>query len=149
VGAFTTSILVNPPLTVTGGLPATVNRSQNLPIAWTGGGTDVVVISGTSAVLISGSTTGNNAVYNAAVFTCRTTADKGSFSVPSSILLQLPATPANAATNGTGFSSLSVLTSSTPGPNNGLFTAPLRTGGSIDLGLFVAGIGTLGNPTYQ
>jgi uncharacterized protein (TIGR03437 family) len=149
VGAFTTSILVNPPLTVTGGLPATVNRSQNLPIAWTGGGTDVVVISGTSAVLISGSTTGNNAVYNATVFTCRTTADKGSFSVPSSILLQLPATPANAATNGTGFSSLSVLTSSTPGPNNGLFTAPLRVGGSIDLGLFVAGIGTLGNPTYQ
>jgi len=150
VGAFTTSILVNPPLTVTGGLPTTVNRSQNLPIAWTGGSpTDVVVIQGTSALLISGSTTGNNAVYNAAVFTCRTTADKGSFSVPSSILSQLPPTPPNAAAAGTGFGTLSVLTSSTPSPTNGMFTAPLKAGGTIDLGLFVAGIGTLGNPTYQ
>jgi hypothetical protein len=25
----------------------------------------------------------------------------------------------------------------------------LKAGGNIDLGLFVAGIGTLGNPTYQ
>jgi uncharacterized protein (TIGR03437 family) len=149
VGGFTTSILVNSPLTVTGSLPSTVNRSQNLPIAWTGGGTDVVVIQGTSAVLISGSTSGNNAVYDAALFTCRTTADKGSFSVPSSILLQLPATPANALTAGTGFGSLTVLTSSTPGPNNGMFTAPLKAGGNIDLGLFVAGIGTASTPAYQ
>jgi uncharacterized protein (TIGR03437 family) len=151
VGAFTASINVNPPLTVTGGLPSTVNRSQNLPIAWTGGGSDLVEIVGSSAVLISGSASANNAVYDSATFICTTTADKGSFSVPSSILLQLPATPADAFTNGTGFGSLSVYTSSLPnaGTKNGFFTAPLKAGGNIDFGIFLAGIGTSSLPTYQ
>jgi len=151
IGPFTASILVSPPLTVTGGLPATVNRSQNLPIAWTGGGTALVEIIGSSALLISGSSSSNNAVYTTGTFICTTTADKGSFSVPSSILQQLPPTPANAFTAGTGFGSLAVYSSSLPNAasKNGYFTAPVKAGGNIDYGIFLAGVGTSALTTYQ
>ena len=148
VGAFNASINVNQPLTVTGGLPTTVNRGQNLTLNWTGSGsTDVVVIAGTSTVLASG--TVQSGTYNSGTFTCLTTGDKQTFTVPSSILQQLPATPANAAT-GTAFGTLEVFTVSTPTTGNGLFTAPLTAGGSTDFGLFTAGIGSVSSPTtYQ
>ena len=147
VGVFTSSITIDQPLTVTGGLPSTVIRSQGLPLAWTGGGTDLVLISGTSAVLVSG--TPANGTFNTTTFYCTTTADKGSFTVPSSILLQLPATPANAGTSGSAFSSLSIFTNGVPAAGNGLFSAPLTAGGATDFGLFAAGIGTMSTPTYQ
>jgi hypothetical protein len=109
----------------------------------------LVAITGSSAVLLSGSASGSNAVYDFGTFYCTTTADRGSFSVPSSILQQLPPTPANALTAGTGFGLLSVSTATVPTLNNGLFSAPLTAGGSTDYGIFTAGIGTGGAPTYQ
>jgi uncharacterized protein (TIGR03437 family) len=149
VGVFSARVDVNQPLTVTGGLPTTVVRAQNLPIAWTGGGTDVVAISGSSATLLSGSASAGNAVYDLGTFYCTTTADKLSFTVPSSILLQLPPTPANALTAGTGFGALSVSTSTVPRVGNGLFSAPLTAGGNTDYAVFLAGIGTASAPAYQ
>jgi hypothetical protein len=146
---FSAKVNVNQPLTVTGGLPATVVRAQNLPIAWTGGGSDLVTITGSSAMLLSGSASAGNAVYDFGTFYCTTNADRGSFSVPSSVLQQLPPTPANALTAGTGFGLLSVSTATVPTLGNGLFSAPLAAGGTTDYGIFTAGIGTSNAPTYQ
>ncbi len=151
IGPFTASVNVNTPLTITGSLPSTVNRGQNLAIAWTGGGTDIVEIVGSSSALLSGNPSNNTAVYDSGTFICTTTADKGSFTVPSSILQQLPATPPPTGSTPNGIGTLSVFTSSVPNANakNGFFTAPLRSGGNIDLGLFLAGLGTTATPTYQ
>lgn len=61
----------------------TVNRSQDLNITWTGGGTGLVTIAGTS---VAG--TGNAAI--GAVFTCTAPASLGQFTVPAAVLLALP-----------------------------------------------------------
>jgi uncharacterized protein (TIGR03437 family) len=144
VGAFTARINVNQPLSVTGGLPGTVPRNQGLRLAWTGGGSDQVIIEGTSSVPISGTTQ-----YDSAFFFCTTTADKLSFTVPSSILSQLPATPPDAVNSGVGGGTISIFSTSRPATNNGLFTAPLMAGGNIDNGVFLAGIGAFANTIYQ
>ena len=142
VGHFTASITVNSPLSITGGLPATVNRSQDLTLNWTGGNsTDVVIIAGTSSVLASG--TVSNGTFSSTTFICTTTAGKQTFTVPSSILVELPATPAD------GASVLSVFSTSAPTSGNGVFTAPLTAGGNTDFGLFTAGAGSFATATYQ
>src|SRR5579871_1580426 len=147
VGAFSSSINIHQPLSVTGGLPSTVNRSQNLTLNWTGSGSgDVVIIAGTSSVLVSG--TPQNGTFNTGTFVCTTTGDKQTFTVPSSILLQLPASPAGGAP-GSSVGTLEVFSTSTPTTGNGLFTAPLTAGGNTDFALFTAGIGTTSLPTYQ
>ncbi len=143
IGPFTANITIDQPLTLTGGLPSTVNRAQNLALAWTGGGTDIVLIAGTSSVLISG--TANNGTFNTGTFICTTTADKQTFTVPSSILQQLPATP----TGGTGVGTLAVYTTTVPSTGNGLFSAPLTAGGTTDFALFTAGIGNTATLAYQ
>lgn len=147
VGAFNTSITVDQPLTVTGGLPSTVNRSQNLTVNWTGGtASDIVIIAGSSFVLVSG--TPQNGTYNTGTFICTTTADKQTFTVSSTILQQLPATPSGGAA-GSNVGTLSVFSTSVPTQGNGLFSAPLTAGGTTDYALFTAGIGTSTTPTYQ
>ena len=146
VGSFTASITIDQPLTVTGGLPATVVRSQGLPLAWTGGGTDLVLITGSSSVATSG--TLSSGTVTTGTFTCITTADKLSFTVPSSILQQLPATPVG-ATSSTAGAVLTVFANSVPSSGNGLFSAPLVPAGNIDSGLFLAGIGAFASATYQ
>jgi uncharacterized protein (TIGR03437 family) len=147
VGPFTGSVTIGQPLTVTGGLPSTVNRSQDLNLAWTGGAaSDVVVIAGTSAVLVSG--TPANGTYNSGTFICTTTGDKQSFTVPTAILQQLPATPAGGAA-GSSIATLSVFSTGAPTNGNGLFSAPLTAGGSTDLALFTAGVGNSATPAYQ
>ncbi|HLK49550.1 MAG TPA: hypothetical protein VKT49_15515 [Bryobacteraceae bacterium] len=143
VGPFTASVTINQPLTVTGGLPATVNRSQDLTIAWTGGNSsDAVVIAGTSSILTTG--TVQSGTFNTATFVCTTTAGRQTFTVPSSILQQLQPT-----TGGTSIGVLTVSSTSSPAAGNGLFTAPLKAGGNTDFALFTAGIGTAATPTYQ
>jgi hypothetical protein len=142
IGAFSATINVTQAVTITGGLPATVNRNQDLKLAWTGGGSGLVLIAGTSAALISGSPA--NGTFNTGTFICATTADKQAFTVPSSVLLQLPATPA-----GAGVGALAVYTTSTPAANNGLFSAPLTGGGTTDFSIFTAGIGNSSTPVYQ
>jgi uncharacterized protein (TIGR03437 family) len=101
VGAFNASITVGSPLTITGGLPTTVNRSAGLPLSWTGGNSsDLVEIVGSSSTT-SGS--GLNTVTDVWSFVCTTTAGTGGFTVPSSILQQLPAAALAANGSGGGF----------------------------------------------
>lgn len=90
VGPFSVSVTVNP-LRITGGLPLTVNRNQDLNLSWTGGGSGLVLTAGSPSVLTNG--TMDNGTFHTGSFLCVTTADKRSITVPSSLLLQLPATP--------------------------------------------------------
>jgi uncharacterized protein (TIGR03437 family) len=144
VGSFNASITMGSPLVITGGLPSTVVRASGLPLAWTGGNaSDMVEIIG-----YAGTTTGTGASTStdATEFICTTTAGQGSFTVPASILNQLPAVAASDVTNGTGASFLEVI--STASPAN--FQANLVPSGKpIDLGLFIALSGTGNAPTYQ
>jgi uncharacterized protein (TIGR03437 family) len=139
VGVFDASVTLGAPLTITGGLPAAINRSSGLRLAWTGGNpTDIVSVSGTST-----QTAGAGPTVSADVtaFTCTTTAGQGGITIAPDILQQLPATP-----NG----SLSVFSSVNPtNASSGLFSAPLTAGGRTDAGLFSASFGVSGNPSYQ
>ena len=144
VGAFNTSITMGTPLIVNGGtLPATIVRASGLPLTWTGGNaSDYVEIVGYAGNVTG---TGTNTGIDATEFICTTTAGTGGFTVPASVLNQLPAVSASATTNGTGTSFLEVISSVNPVS----FTAPLKAGGNIDFGAFLAlsGIGSV--PTYQ
>jgi uncharacterized protein (TIGR03437 family) len=137
--AFKASVTLGSPLTVTGGLPNSVTRGAGLTLNWTGGNTtDIVEISGMSGT-VSGS--GTSSVESGAQFVCFTTAGQGTFTVPSSILTQLPAVTAAAISGGTGFGSLFIYSGVNPTSGNGLFSAPLAAGGSIDNSTFLGFVG--------
>ena len=85
VGPFTSTLtLSNPLLTWTNqSAAATVDRAQGLPVTWTGGNPGTYVfITGTSGATGLGLVRG---------FTCMAPVDGGRFTVPSFILLGLPA----------------------------------------------------------
>ncbi|HZT32044.1 MAG TPA: hypothetical protein VFA33_19305 [Bryobacteraceae bacterium] len=147
VGPFQASLTVNAPLTLTNPLPDTVVRSQNLALSWSGGGNDLVAIIGASGTMTGGDT--NNPIYDAGVFVCTTTADKLAFTVPSSVLSQLPATPAATTGIGGGFGMLMVTSTTQTSGGNGVFSAPLTAGGTIDNGLFTSSMGTMKTTSYQ
>lgn len=135
VGKFTASMTLGSPLTIT--LPATVNRSQSLALNWTGGAsTDLVTIVGSSSGAAGGTTQ----------FVCSTTAGAQNFTVPQSVLGQLPASTTSASGGPSGF--IGVLSSTAPNSSSGLFMAPLTAGGSVN-GAFVGLIGTASNASYQ
>ncbi|MBS1859777.1 MAG: hypothetical protein JST11_30675 [Acidobacteria bacterium] len=136
VGSFNASITIGSPLTVTGGLPSSVTRSAGLTLNWTGGNpNDMVEIIGGASTSTG---TGTSKVTTSTTFICLTTAGAGTFTVPASILTQLPTTTAN----NPGLLEVASGTSST-------FTAPLKAGGSIDSGIFSSFVGTGNTPTYQ
>jgi uncharacterized protein (TIGR03437 family) len=142
VGPFTVSLNLGSPLTITGGLPSTVTESAGLTLNWTGGNSsDVVVISG-----YSGSTTGTgaNQVTNATEFVCTTTAGKGTFTVPSSVLTQLPKVASTSLTSGTGTGFLEVES----GPSPTSFSPSLTAGGTAP-SYFGAFVGSAGTVAYQ
>ena len=134
VGSFSTSLTLGSPLIITGGLPSTVVRSAGLPLNWTGGlASDMVVIVGLSETTTG---TGSSAVTSGAEFICTTTAGTGGFTVPASILTQLPVSTTGVLEVSSGNSSAS-------------FTAPLKAGGSIDAGYFGSYLGIGNVPAYQ
>jgi uncharacterized protein (TIGR03437 family) len=136
VGKFSTQITLGSPITVTGGLPAVVTRSAGLPLSWTGGNpTDLVEIAG-----FSSSTSGS--VTDSWQFICFTTNSPQNFTVPASVLQQLPAA-AVSSTGAGGFLQLA----STVAPVS--FSAPLTAGGNIDAGYFFAFLGIAGQVSYQ
>lgn len=141
VGAFNASVTLGPTLTVSPALPSTVLRSAGLTVNWTGGNaSDLVEILGSSSTT---SGTGLKQTVTSATFVCTTTAGNRTFTVPASILTQLPAsTDANG-----GF--LAVASAGTPTNGNGLFTAPLTAGGSIDTGFFLGFVGVGATANYQ
>jgi hypothetical protein len=139
VGAFNTSIAVPGTFTWTNqaNLPDSIPRSSNLTITWTGGGEGLVSITGISGSTLAGGST-ENPIIDAGVFACTAPASAGNFSVPSSVLQQLPAI---AATSETGIGMLLVNAIPDPSKNQGVFTAPLTAGGSIDWGFISYSIG--------
>lgn len=143
VGPFSATVTLGAPFNITGGLPAEVNRGSGLTLSWTGGNSsDVVVISGTAA-------TGSGANQTGASFLCFTTAGQGTFTVPASILGQLPAVTALQIAAQTATGTLSVTTRVSPTSGDGLFTAPLTGGGSISNAGFVGTTSTSGSAAYQ
>ena len=139
VGNFNTSITLGSPLTIVGGLPATVIRSQGLPLSWTGGNsTDAVEIIGYAGTNV---TTGTTTVTNATEFICTTTAGTGGFTVPASVLNQLPQV---LATTANGSSILEVAS----GPAPVTFSPSLTAGGTV-ASTFSALIATAASTYYQ
>ena len=138
------------PLTITGGLPSTVVRASGLPLAWSGGNSsDIVQIIGFAG---TNTGTGQNVIIDAVEFICTTTAGAGGFTVPASVLTQLPAVTAAQITNGAATGFLEVVSSVNPAQGNGLFTANLTSalgGGAIDAGIFTAATGIGALPAYQ
>jgi uncharacterized protein (TIGR03437 family) len=144
VGAFNGGMTLGAPLSITGGLPATVNRGAGLTLNWTGGNsTDLVLILGEVS---TSSGTGANVTVTINEFICTTNAGAGTFNVPASILTQLPA--ATITSSGSSSTLLAVESTTVPTAGNGLFTAPLTAGGTINT-TFLGLIGTANSPNYQ
>jgi hypothetical protein len=137
IGPFSASLTIGAPLTVTGGIPTSITRSAGLTLNWTGGNASdlVEIIGGTSTRTGSGA----SVVTTTTEFICLTTAGQRTFTVPASILNQVPA---NTASTDIGF--LNVASGAT-----NTFSAPLRAGGSIDIGTFSSFTGVGGSPKYQ
>jgi uncharacterized protein (TIGR03437 family) len=137
VGSFNTSLALASALTVTGGLPSTVVRSSPLTINWTGGNSsDMVEIIGASSTSTG---TGSSAVTNTTEFICLTTAGQRTFTVPASILTQLP------ATTGANAGILEVASGNT----STTFSPTLKADGSAIPSTFGSFIGVGSTPTYQ
>jgi hypothetical protein len=140
VGKFNAQITLGAPLNLTGGLPSSVDRSAGLTLNWTGGNaSDLVEIIGIASNVTG---TGNSAVADSWTFICTTNAGAGTLTVPSSILVQMPAVTAS-STTASGFLEFASGVSPTT------FTAPLTAGGSIDIGTFLSSVGFGGAVTFQ
>ncbi|MDR3700716.1 MAG: hypothetical protein P4L56_13815 [Candidatus Sulfopaludibacter sp.] len=136
IGPFSAQVTLGAPLAITGGLPATVVRSAGMTLNWTGGNAnDFLEIIGSSDTTANGVTTG-------ASFICLTTVGPGTFTVPASILTQLPA--GTISTTGSSATSLAVTTGTIAN-----FTAPLTAGGNINFGVFTGVTGISGTPAFQ
>jgi uncharacterized protein (TIGR03437 family) len=144
IGKFSASGTVGQPMTISSSLPATINRAQDLTLSWAGGTSGgLVSVTGISGAVLGG--TAAQPIYDAVKFTCTATAAAGSITIPSSLLLQLPVTPAG----GSGMGYLAITSGGQPVQGNGMFTAPLTAGGSIDDGFFLGSLGTFTSTTYQ
>jgi uncharacterized protein (TIGR03437 family) len=140
VGAFTASLNFPGAFTWTNesSVPAVVPRGQNLPIAWSGGGEGLVMISGFAGSQVGGTQT--NPIYDVAGFTCIAQASAGNFSVPSGVLQQLPQVSGDITTGAIG--NLSVLAIPDASRGQGVFSAPLTAGGNVDFAYASYAVGT-------
>jgi hypothetical protein len=119
-------------------VPTVIPRGQNLPITWTGGGDGLVIISGFGGTRVGG--TDENPIIDATIFTCAAAASAGNFSIPSSVLQQVPQVSADPTSGAIG--NLSVLAAPDPSKGQGVFSAPLTAGGNIDFGFFNYSVGS-------
>ena len=143
IGQFLATTTVDQPMTFSAPLPASVDRTQDLILSWTSTDPeDVVAISGASGSVVGGTTV--RPIYQAGTFVCVTTAGAGSIRVPSAVLQRLPATP---PVNGIGY--MQVSSGPQPVAGNGLFTAPLQAGTSIETGVFLGRTGVFSTSSYQ
>jgi uncharacterized protein (TIGR03437 family) len=138
VGKFgPVSITLGSPLTITGGLPTTVTEAAGMTLNWTGGNaSDIVEIIGGASTSTG---TAPNTVTTTTGFYCLTTAGPGTFTVPASVLTQLPK-----VTLASDAGSLEIFSTPTPAS----FTAPLTAGGSVTAN-FSALVGVGGLVAYQ
>jgi hypothetical protein len=143
VGPFSASLTLGSPLTLSSPLPATVTESAGLTLNWTGGNaSDPVQIIGYSG---TGCGSGASQVPNQAEFICKTTAGQGTFTVPASILTQLPTVTAAQISAGTATGALEVLSGVTPVN----FNAPLKKDNSNIPSAFSSYLGIAGQAAYQ
>ena len=147
VGAFSASVRVPAPIVWTNQASfSTVIRSSGLTVNWTGGeATDIVTIFGISGVRAGGTT--ENPIFDTSTFICTAKGDARTFSVPAAVLTQL-APSTGSLIDGTGVGVLA-LQQTTSSEANGRFSAPLRAGGNIDLGIFTYAIGGLTTVTWR
>lgn len=122
-----------------------IPRASPLTVTWTGGEGGLVTIAGSAMAQISGSST--NAIYSATIFNCTASASAGSFTVPSSVLQQLPAVSGDATS--ASFGTLSLIAAPDPGKGQGMFTAPLTAGGTIDQGVLSYGVAFIKTVGYN
>jgi len=143
VGPFNTSITIGSPLTLNPPLPTTVTESAGLTLNWTGGNSsDVVEIIGAAGTFTG---TGTSRVTNLTEFVCNTTAGQKTFTVPASILTQLPTITAVQVAANTAEGILEVVS----GPTPVSFNATLKKDGSNIPSYFSSTVGILGLPVYQ
>lgn len=89
IGAFDVEFRHNPAIWNNASSITSIDRAANLTLTWTGGGAnDIVVITGTSAPDSIGD------IHYSRTFVCVARASAGTFTVPSYILSQLPASSA-------------------------------------------------------
>jgi hypothetical protein len=134
VGAFTTSLDLPPLLAWTNQESITsVDRASGLTITWTGGDPDsAVLIQGTSTI---GAGTSSRAV---GTFACLAPVSAGSFTVPSTVLLTLPASGTQPGGNPTS----SLLVGSTVKP-------VVFQGSGIDFGIMTGSFSGTIIPAYK
>ena len=132
VGPFSASITLPGDFVWTNqsSIPNPIPRASPLTVTWTGGAGGLVNVLGAALTRAGG--TGASATYSALGFNCTAPASAGSFTVPSSILQQLPAVSGDATTASFGLLSLFAVPDVSTG--QGTFTAPLTAGGTIDVG---------------
>ena len=112
-----------------------IPRQTPLAIQWTGGGTGLVQITGAGLTASTSAATG-------AVFTCTAQASAGAFTVPVSVLQQMPVIT-NQGANGDGtIGTLAVMATTDSAKGQGSFSAPLKSGGTTDQTFLTYSIGT-------
>jgi uncharacterized protein (TIGR03437 family) len=137
VGSFSTSLSLASLLTLSSPLPSTVNRSSPLALNWSGGNAaDLVEIIGSSSVTTG---TGSNQVTSTTEFICLTTAGQRTFTVPASVLSQLPASTANSPG----------LLEVASGNQGATFSPTLKADGSAIPSTFGSFLGIGDMPMYQ
>ena len=147
IGAFSVSIDVPGDLNWTNqaSIPNPIPRGSNLPITWTGGGSGLVTIIGLALAAVGGTTL--DPIYNAVGFACFSPASANSFTVPSSVLQQLPAV--SGSFTGAQFGALAVFAVPDITRGQGAFSAPVIAGGSTAQAFLEYQIGALETIGYQ
>lgn len=116
-----------------GSITSPIARDQNLAVSWTGGGSTAVVMTGISAARLAG--TGPDTIYDAIGFVCVAPAAAGHFTIPSSVLSQLPPASGEAAAGSLGLFTVSATRATT-------FVARLTGSGmEIDQSMFMSANG--------
>lgn len=140
VGPFTATLPIAAPVTWTNRAQITeIRRSNPLTVNWTGGSADdLVTISGSAGTLVPGS----DGIYDGALFVCTARASAGTFTVPTSILQQMPAAEGLSLTGLTpNLNSIAVLTVNVSSGNPPRISAPLTAGGNVEFGTFTYSFG--------
>jgi uncharacterized protein (TIGR03437 family) len=131
VGALSATVSVPAPLVCTNcdGITS-IDRSQPLTLNWTGGGgaNDYVQIGGAATAASLADPSKNVA----SLFACTARASDGKFTIPASVLGQLPTSSSDPTAANTG----ALIIVNGLGTANASFTAPLTTGGNLDAGYF-------------
>jgi uncharacterized protein (TIGR03437 family) len=146
VGAFTARLNMPAPIVWSNKASITdINRSASVTPTWTGAGNNIVAIIGLAGKQAGGTATAP--IYDTGFFVCLANGSAGSFTVPASILTQLPATTGSIL-DGSGLSFFGLQMVTDPS-QSGTFTAPLTAGGSLDTGIFVGSVGDLKTVNFR